>query len=216
VGPIAYLAVGPFFTDSGQWDVSVDVRRAEADDVTADFPVAVAGPGEKDDYAYPLTAGGWLTVAAVAVLLAALFVAIWADRLPEPPQPFPRLVRVGTAAVTVIAVGLVALSFLPGDSTAESIAIGRTLYQNNCRQCHGDDGRGDGPLAGTLPVPPADFRVHVPYHKDEFFFLVISNGLGSIMPSFQSQLTEDERWHLVNFLKSEFGTDDQPTPTTSP
>ena len=89
----------------------------------------------------------------------------------------------------------------------KSIAIGRSLYTQSCAVCHGNDGRGDGPQASSLPVTPADFRVHVPYHQDEFFFTVISNGLGEIMPTFGGQLSEEERWHLVNFLKSEFGTE---------
>jgi mono/diheme cytochrome c family protein len=131
----------------------------------------------------------------------------------------PRVLRIGTASVTVVGVGLLALSLLPEESegegnpieaTEESIAIGRSLYTQNCAVCHGDDGRGDGPQASQLPVMPADFRQHVPYHQDEFFFLVISNGLGDIMPAFGEQLTEEEIWHLVNFLKAEFGADEQP------
>jgi mono/diheme cytochrome c family protein len=87
--------------------------------------------------------------------------------------------------------------------------MGRVLYLANCQQCHGPEGRGDGPLAADLDVPPADFRDHVPYHEDDFFFNVITNGLGSIMPAWGDQLTEDERWHLINFLQAEFGIEAQ-------
>jgi mono/diheme cytochrome c family protein len=33
---------------------------------------------------------------------------------------------------------------------------GRDLYQRLCASCHGTAGRGDGPLAGELRVPPPD------------------------------------------------------------
>src|SRR5262245_8621401 len=35
-------------------------------------------------------------------------------------------------------------------------AEGRKLYDQHCAVCHGDNGKGDGPLAEDLKVPPAD------------------------------------------------------------
>jgi mono/diheme cytochrome c family protein len=231
-GTNAYRAAGPFFNSSGAWTVNVDIRRAEIDDVTAGFPIAVRSSAAETggQFDYPLTRGGWLAVSGVIVLVLSLLLAVWIAQWPAFPEVAPRLLRVGTAAFSVIGVGLFVLGILPTketaegnpiDSTPESVAIGSQLYQADCQQCHGAEGRGDGPLAPTLPVAPADFRVHLPYHQDDFFFLVMTNGLGSIMPAFGDQLTEDERWHLLNFLKSEFGDDallpsDTPTPTPVP
>ncbi|HUF52639.1 MAG TPA: CopD family protein [Dehalococcoidia bacterium] len=217
----AYRAVGPFITEEGLWTIGVDVRRAGMDDVSADFPVSIEGAGGGGQFALPLASGSWWTVAAVLFVVGVLLLAVWSPCLPEWPDPAPRLLRVGTAAFTVIGIGVLAISLLPGEgettgnpiaSSPTSIAIGRSLYEANCQQCHGADGRGDGPLAEDLPLAPADFRIHVPFHQDEFFFLVISNGLGQIMPGYQEQLTEEEIWHLINFLRAEFGVDaDQPT-----
>ncbi|MDO8612293.1 MAG: CopD family protein [Dehalococcoidia bacterium] len=214
-GATAWRGVGPFLSGTGNWTVSVDVRRANVDDVMADFPVPVTtGERAGGDFDFPLAVGSWLTVAAIVMLVLLLLAAIWLTDLPGLPEVPNRLLRVGTATFTVVGVGLLAISFLPGEkeltgnpiaSTPESIAIGRTLYVQNCQSCHGQNGRGDGPLAPTLAVPPADFRVHIPYHQDEFFFRVMTNGLGTIMPPFGDQLTEDERWHILNFLQSEFG-----------
>ena len=121
---------------------------------------------------------------------------------------------------------MLVISFLPGEDSeasgnpiepnGESIAIGRSLYTANCAQCHGDQGRGDGPAAAGLEVKPVDFREHLPYHRDEFFFQVMTNGLGDIMPAFGDRLTEEERWHILNFLKAEFGVEATPTPAASP
>ena len=219
-GPNAYRGVGPYLNQAGAWSIYVDVRRAEVDDVTGSFPVEVASSlgGTGGQFDYPLTAASWLTVAGVVVLVVSLLLAVWVSGWPDFPEVAPRLLRVGSAAFTVIGVGVVGISLLPSKDTAtgnpieansQSIAVGRELYSASCQQCHGVDGRGDGPLAPELPVAPADFRVHIPYHQDEFFFRVMTSGIGSIMPSFGEQLTEDERWHLLNFLKSEFGVDDQ-------
>jgi len=208
----AYGAIGPFITAEGNWTVGVDVRRAGLDDIRADFPVPISLSGTGGQFGQPLAAGGWLTVGAIGLIVAALLIGVWSPRLPELPGPAPRLLRVGTAAFTVIGIGFLAISILP-DTTAErtaspaSIAAGRVLYTANCQQCHGPDGRGNGPLADSLDLPPADFRVHIPFHQDSFFFNVIQNGLGSIMPGFGEQLTEDETWNLIHFLQSEFGID---------
>jgi copper transport protein len=217
-GPTAWRGVGAYLISAGSWTVGVDVRRADIDDATADFPVPVTGAEQAGgSFDLPLAVGSWMTVAGVVLLVVVLLLVIWLGDLPALPDSAYRLLRVGTAAFGVIAVGLVGASLLPGEAeragnpvtaTPQSVAIGRTLYVQNCQQCHGEAGRGDGPQAPSLPVAPADFRVHIPYHQDEFFFRVMTNGLGNIMPSFADQLTEDERWNLLNFLKAEFGVDD--------
>lgn len=219
-GPNAWRGVGPFLGTPGQWTVTVDIRRADVDDVAADFPVPVeSGAVGGGDFDLPLAVGSWLTVGAIVALVIALLIAVWSPQLPQQvPEPAFRFFRIGSASATVICIGLVGLSLLPGDSgqpgnpiesTPESVAIGRSLYTQNCVQCHGENGRGDGPLADELPVEVADFRIHIPYHQDQFFFTVMTNGLGDIMPGFGDQLSEEERWHLLNFLKSEYGLEAQ-------
>ncbi len=36
---------------------------------------------------------------------------------------------------------------------------GASLYQKNCAICHGADARGNGEIAGSLPVPPTDLTL---------------------------------------------------------
>jgi mono/diheme cytochrome c family protein len=86
-----------------------------------------------------------------------------------------------------------------------SIAGGRALYEANCLACHGPTGAGDGPLGLALNPRPADLRAHaVPgVHPDGQLYLWISDGLaGSSMPAFANTLSDEERWHLVNYLRS--------------
>ena len=44
----------------------------------------------------------------------------------------------------------------PAMAGAES--AGRVLYTTYCASCHGVDGRGSGPVAGSLVVRPSDLR----------------------------------------------------------
>ena len=61
---------------------------------------------------------------------------------------------------------------------------------------------GDGPGAIGLTPPPADLRVHVPLHPAGQTYLFITNGFpGTAMPAWKEQLSEQQRWDLVNYLK---------------
>ena len=44
----------------------------------------------------------------------------------------------------------------PGTANTQHIALGRLSYRIHCSSCHGESGRGDGPVAELLRVPPAD------------------------------------------------------------
>ncbi|MBA4131271.1 MAG: hypothetical protein C0519_07580 [Hyphomicrobium sp.] len=63
------------------------------------------------------------------------------------------------AAVSAIVAAVAGLALanraVSGDSEGED-PIGLTEYEIACMSCHGLDGKGDGPKAGTLSVMPAD------------------------------------------------------------
>ena len=61
-----------------------------------------------------------------------------------------------------------------------------------------------GPLASSLSIPPANLYDHIPFHPDQYFFNVISRGLSGVMPSFEAQLSEEDRWNILNFLRDTF------------
>jgi copper transport protein len=229
----SYKAAGAYLQRAGQWDIDVIVQRRGLDDETVAIPVPVAAPGTgQGQFEYPLTLGSWLSVAAAVILVIALIVATWVTEWPgRLPRISPRFLRVGTATFTVLGVGLLAISLIPGskaasgnpiDSSPQSIAAGQQLYQQNCSSCHGINGDGKGTAAAALARPPADFRVHVPYHTDDLLFNWITNGIGTIMPAWGTVLTEDDRWNIINYLHYAFGqngqpsSDGSPTPTPSP
>jgi len=93
----------------------------------------------------------------------------------------------------------------PEAATVDSIASGKVLYQQNCVLCHGVSGRGDGPAGLALNPPPADLTYHtIPgVHTDGQLFYWISQGLPrTAMPQFAQTLSEQERWDLVNFIRT--------------
>src|SRR6185436_16616654 len=93
----------------------------------------------------------------------------------------------------------------PVEATQASIDQGRMIFLRSCVMCHGESGRGDGPLAATLPIKPANLYDHVPYHPDQFFFSVITNGLSGVIPAFGNSISETDRWNTLNYLRSAFG-----------
>ena len=94
----------------------------------------------------------------------------------------------------------------PTGFSALSIANGARIFAARCAACHGPSGQGNGPLAGALPVRPADltaahFRAHT--EGDLFWFategFTASNG-SVAMPGFARVLSENERWNVIDFL----------------
>lgn len=92
----------------------------------------------------------------------------------------------------------------PVPATPQSVAIGQRVYQQHCQACHGITGAGDGPVGRTLNPRPADLRVHMAAgHTDGELFNWISEGFkGTAMPAFKRTLTAEDRWHVLNFLRT--------------
>jgi putative copper export protein/mono/diheme cytochrome c family protein len=96
-------------------------------------------------------------------------------------------------------------SFLisPMGYTTQSIARGSRLFAENCVSCHGASGRGDGPIAQRLAVPPANLAAaHVLGHTEGDLFWFVTAGIGTGMPGFAATLDEAERWDLVNWVQT--------------
>jgi mono/diheme cytochrome c family protein len=93
----------------------------------------------------------------------------------------------------------------PVPSNAASITAGQALFQKYCRACHGATGNGDSPIKpkGMTPSDLTD-SVWDRGSSDGEIFFVIQNGAG---PKFQmkglkGKITDQETWHLVNFVRS--------------
>jgi mono/diheme cytochrome c family protein len=89
---------------------------------------------------------------------------------------------------------------LPSDSNLDSA---RRIYGDECAQCHGEQGKGDGPQARTHTPLPADLTdaKRMATVTDGEIFYQITEGRRP-MPSFKRRLTQDQRWQLVLLVRS--------------
>jgi mono/diheme cytochrome c family protein len=85
-----------------------------------------------------------------------------------------------------------------------SIARGSELYQINCKMCHGEAGKGNGPIAPFLvSFKPVDLTSPVvQFLSDGAIFMTITNGKEGRMPALNENLTVRERWDVVNFVRT--------------
>jgi mono/diheme cytochrome c family protein len=89
---------------------------------------------------------------------------------------------------------------LPSESNFNSA---RKIYSDECAQCHGEHGKGDGPEARTHAPLPADLTdaERMATVTDGEIFYQITEGRRP-MPSFKNRLTQDHRWQLVLLVRS--------------
>jgi len=104
----------------------------------------------------------------------------------------------------------------PYHATARTLDEGKALYQTYCIVCHGEQGKGDGPISSKIPPPPSYLSDRLMQFPPGRVFHVISMGTGK-MPSYAAQLSMDERWKIVTYVHAFLqGLGDAPvkTPTT--
>lgn len=129
-------------------------------------------------------------------------------------------------SVAVIAFG--AMTFIWSASSAKSgdgampddvdLDAGKTYYAEACAACHGanlegqDDWQTPG-ADGRLPAPPHDRTGHTWHHADRVLFdytklggqrMMAEQGMDfdSGMPGFGDQLTDQEIWDILAYIKS--------------
>jgi cytochrome c oxidase cbb3-type subunit I/II len=97
-------------------------------------------------------------------------------------------------------------------ASVELVARGRDLYGTaKCWECHGENGRGDGPSAPQLkddfdrPIRPTDLTRGQLKGGAQVVdvFRTMTNGLdGTPMPSFADTMSDEERWAISYYVLS--------------
>ena len=87
---------------------------------------------------------------------------------------------------------------VPAD--VRSLHNGRMYYQINCAVCHGDAGKGDGPILKAKAIfPPPLVGASAEGKTDGYIWAIIRNGRGA-MPSY-NRIEEMDRWDVVNYVR---------------
>jgi mono/diheme cytochrome c family protein len=97
----------------------------------------------------------------------------------------------------------------PRTRTSESINRGKFVYETYCLVCHGEAGRGDGPISSA--AGGAFFGVRslvsdtVARRSDGFLYGVIANAQAmgrGLMPRYGDKVRGADRWDLVNYVRT--------------
>jgi len=79
---------------------------------------------------------------------------------------------------------------------------GEFVFANFCAVCHGAGGAGNGPVAQRgYPPPPSLLAEHALKMKDGQLFHVLTYGQNN-MPSYASQLSREDRWNVILYLRT--------------
>jgi high-affinity iron transporter len=89
----------------------------------------------------------------------------------------------------------ISLEEIPAETP--SLARGAQVYRENCASCHGDLGRGNGPMAAGLDPKPANLSDAAALSEAsplDFYRRVTIGVVGTSMPAFEGRLSADDRW----------------------
>jgi mono/diheme cytochrome c family protein len=85
----------------------------------------------------------------------------------------------------------------------ELLALGEKHFKNYCYVCHGEQGKGDGPVAAKFQgiKPPSLLSEKVRGMKDGMIFHIITEGQG-VMGSYINQMPwAKDRWAVVTYVR---------------
>ena len=211
-----YVGVGTEFDRAGRWQMQVDV-------LLPGMPPEQAGRAafwwELPDAPPALfvrepTLFNWLGAGLIAAAFGALLGPGVVRRI-RALHLQPEAVAVGVVALVatlvILALGGVALAnslaeldarrnppppFInPTLADAESLALGRMVFEAHCAECHGP------PSTGFIQVPagnPPSLRTLVGTRRDAAIYETITRGRGEMPPI---DIPESDRWAVINYLR---------------
>jgi mono/diheme cytochrome c family protein len=78
---------------------------------------------------------------------------------------------------------------------------GKEIYTQNCAYCHGNNARGFSSEGTGLRKDTPNLIQALKNHTDGDLHWKIQNGKDA-MPSFQEDLSENDIWNVINYIKS--------------
>jgi copper transport protein len=214
-----------FFSMRGRWDLLAIVRRKGQEDALARFALMLSDSGfSRIDPDAPRTtrlslSAAWAGQATRRQVLIGAGLALgscvlagigaWRRRWAEVGMAFGLLVVAWLYLWPALAVDTTPATLRrnPMAADSKSLEAGRALFSENCAICHGARGRPSPlDLAPTLAMYAVNLDLtadHMAQHTDGDLFWWLARGIpGTPMPAYGEGLNDEERWHLVNYIRS--------------
>jgi mono/diheme cytochrome c family protein len=139
---------------------------------------------------------------AVIVLIAAILILIRVldSKLPGTQRLGAFSVGVGILSVSIalyVDAQRYALPYLNAPVDYEQAAMGQTLYNQQCMDCHGMNGHGMIDMYGRIPP---DLTTHIFQHDDANLVFTIANGRGR-MPGFRTMLIQSQITDVIQYVR---------------
>jgi mono/diheme cytochrome c family protein len=97
------------------------------------------------------------------------------------------------------------LNVLDSEAGRQDLAAGQVIYAQRCLSCHGEWGKGDGPVGQMLRPPPRDLVPTLKALSESDLLRVVRNGRGT-MPAFAPALTDGELRQVLLYVRTLAGT----------
>lgn len=127
-----------------------------------------------------------------------------------------RLLLIGTLVlINGLAISGVAVSNESRDIEAQPDGEqGQDLYRIHCLDCHGAEGRGDGPRAALLAPRPGNLvSAAISTKTDEELLEILAKGVPrTAMHGWSDQLSEEQRRNVLAYVRTLVHFQDLPSP----
>ena len=155
-----------------------------------------------------------LLVGGVAAAMGGVVALRWVDNMTQSPRivtgervfamPTGVVARGGTLILPREQRELAAKIANPVKATAESVTVGKERYQTFCAPCHGAEAKGGvtGPVAVKFVPPPDLTNAQLQAGRTDGYWHSYIMAGGAVMPSYAEEMSAEEAWHIVNFLRS--------------
>ena len=197
----------------GDWTVTAVVRQPGQPDWAVTTTLYLGRVPPDLDIPSPAWRFGPAAIVGLALVVIGI-IAVAAASQGRWTVPARKVVPLGAAAMALgTMLAIQARADLPGARQAATsplaldaaaVTRGQGTYTEYCLACHGPGGDGDGPLADSLPRPPADLTsAHGAAHSDEDLLFWVENGIrGTSMPAFGDTLTPEQIRDTIAYIRA--------------